>query len=205
MHHDAKGRKKEVVFNQQYHLFVLEDESESIQDIKSEADVLRSTIADRDHQLTEILEEMARIIAQYESTIEQQGTSTPAHNKGKTIEEVSPRQVRRKLQQFTTFATQALWFSESFGLMPDYIQLHKINSLSPVKVALESLHDARQKDQQPSEDDSNKVLAALYILDRFAVSDESYHELSMASNLPPLYKLKRVRIALNESLHNQAA
>ena len=41
---------------------------------------------------------------------------------------------------------------------------------------------------------------ALYILDRFAVSDEACHELSMASNLPPLYKIKNERLVLNGSL-----
>ena len=40
----------------------------------------------------------------------------------------------------------------------------------------------------------------LYIVDWFAVSYDAYHDLSVASNLPPLQRLKQACAALNSSL-----
>ena len=101
------------------------------------------------------------------------------------------------MKKFTNFAQQALWFAESFGLVPDYIQAHKTVSGSPVKI---SLTDETPPSPSPNEDDYSKVQQMLYIVDRFAVSDDAYHELSVASSLPPLHRLKQVRAALNSSL-----
>ena len=57
----------------------------------------------------------------------------------------------------------------------------------------------------PDEMDFNKVLQMLYVVDRFAVSDDAYHELSVVSDLPPhvLYLLKNTRTSLNSSLDLQ--
>ena len=40
-------------------------------------------------------------------------------NKGKQIDEVSPRQARRKVAHVTILSKQALWFAHSFGLVPE--------------------------------------------------------------------------------------
>lgn len=41
----------------------------------------------------------------------------------------------------------------------------------------------------------------LYLLDRFALSDEAYHELaSITRDLPPLYQVKQQRRELNEGI-----
>lgn len=54
----------------------------------------------------------------------------------------------------------------------------------------------------PSEKDYAKLRQILYILDRFAVSDEAYHEheLSVSFSLPSIYWLKEARSSLNASL-----
>ena len=101
------------------------------------------------------------------------------------------------MKTFTNFAQQALWFAESFGLVPDYIQVHKAVSGSPAKI---SLTDDTPLSPSPSEEDYSKVQQILYIVDRLTVSDDAYHELSIASNLPPLHRLKQARAALNSSL-----
>ena len=90
--------------------------------------------------------------------------------------------------------------SESFGLIPEYVHLRKTKSGSPVKVPF-SPSNLRISSEQPTADDHEKVLQTLYILDRFAVSDESYHELgTLSGTLPPLYKVKKARNIINESL-----
>ena len=126
-------------------------------------------------------------------------TTNICSNSGKTIEEVSPRQARRKMKDITTFSKQALWFTESFGLVPDYVQMHKAQSGSPVKVTLCENYPTPSP-SAPSENDYAKVRQILYILDRFAVSDEAYHELSVSSSLPSIHRLKEARSSLNASL-----
>ena len=198
----ASGRKRENLLEQFYHIFVLQDEAESFDEMVNE-------IARGEEQITTLLEEMATIlVSRSENDINVANTDTTASptfiNKGKTIEEVSPRQGQRKLAKYKTFAQSALWFSESFGLVPEYILLHKSISKSPVKVTFNATDD---NTQQPSGHDFEKVMQVLYILDRFAVSDEAYHEIRMSSKqsdststLPPLYQVKNSRRALNSTI-----
>jgi len=47
-------------------------------------------------------------------------------------------------------------------------------------------------------DDAKRGRQNLYLLDRFNVSDEAYHELTMTSNnLPRLYKIKNLLAEFN--------
>lgn len=120
-------------------------------------------------------------------------------NSGKTIEEVSPRQALRMIHEVTTFSKQALWFAESFGLIPDYVQMHKAQSALPIKI---TIHDESPSPSpsMPSESDYANICQVLYVLDQFAVSDEAYHELSVTSSLPLLHHLKEAHSNLNASL-----
>ena len=74
-------------------------------------------LAQKDEEITEILQEMAVLVAKEDTTL--RDTTNICSNSDKTIEEVSPRQARRKMKNITTFSKQALWFAESFGLVPD--------------------------------------------------------------------------------------
>ena len=101
---------------------------------------------------------------------------------------------REEDSNFTTFTKKALWFAESFGLIPETLQLLKAVSGSPVKVPVnEPLPPASYSSNPPSKGtDYEKILQVLlYIVDRFCVSDEAYHELcSISKDLPPLYRVK---------------
>ena len=197
-HHKGTYQQRHKVLEQTYHLHVLEGECDHFDDIEHEKQQLQKEITEKDHEVEQLLEEMAGTIIEYEQQAEKGLVDvTNFVNRGKTIEKVSPRQARRKMKTFTNFAQQALWFAESFGLVPDYIQVHKAVSGSPAKI---SLTDDTPPSPSPSEDDYSKVQQMLYIVDRFAVSDDAYHELSIASNLPPLHRLKQARTALNSSL-----
>ena len=208
------GRKAQTILHKEYHLFVLEGEAESIKDIREMKDAAEMQAALWKHQhetkqleVTQLLEDMAESIITYEemmkrleARIEDSEATVARRNDTKTVEEVSPRQARRKMSQFTSYVHQALWFSESFGLIPEYVHLRKTKSGSPVKVPF-SPSNLRISSEQPTADDHEKVLQTLYILDRFAVSDESYHELgTLSGTLPPLYKVKKARNIINESL-----
>ena len=189
----SKGRKREGLLSKNYHLFVLEGEAENM-------GTLKEAVTRKDEELTQLLEDMAAKI-----TEDQEAGHTSSQtqlNRGRPIEEVSPRQARRKLKQVTSLAKQSLWFAESFGLVPDFIHLHKTHSGSPVKLAIgsEMCDRASQKSIQPSSSDYEKLCQVLYVVDKFAISDEAYHELVTTSSLPPLHKVKGVRKALNTSI-----
>ena len=81
-----------------------------------------------------------------------------------------------ELRQFSTTSEQALWFASSFGLELEYLQARKAKSGSPVKVSFQE-SQVDPPAPHPSDDDRHKLLQVLYVLDKFAVSDEAYHEL----------------------------
>ena len=50
-------------------------------------------------------------------------------------------------------------------------------------------------------DDEDQLLSVLYLLDRFAVSDQFYHEISMTNkSLPRSYLIKRARERINSEI-----
>ena len=189
------GRKRNSLLQQCYKMSVLNGECENIDDVENQVQQLEDEIMRKEQEITDILQEMAVLVAEEDTTLND--TTNIQSNSGKTIEEVSPRQARRKMKDVTTFTKQALWFAESFGLIPEYVQMHKAQSGSPVKV---TISDESPLHSTPTESDYAKVRQVLYVLDRFAVSDEAYHELSVTSNLPPLHHLKTARSSLNASL-----
>lgn len=116
------------------------------------------------------------------------------------------RQARRKILTFITFTKKALWFAESFGLIPETLQLRIAVSGSPVKIPVNDPLPPASYSSNPASKgtDYEKILQVLYIVDRFCVSDEAYHELSSISkDLPPLYRVKRARLSLNSTLELQ--
>ena len=84
---------------------------------------------------------------------------------------------------------KALWFAESFGLKLKSIE---VESQSGSVVTLPLCAEPQPQEDHPSSpDDSEVTRATLYLLDKFAVSDEFYHELSMSyKDLPQSYKIK---------------
>ena len=105
-------------------------------------------------------------------------------NSGKHIDEVSDRQKRRKLAKFKESTTKALWFAETFGLEVESISTKTSNDGHKLVIPLGS-----QQDNHPSIEPAtstaptdrnchSNVMQTLYLLERFGVSDESYHELT---------------------------
>ena len=74
---------------------------------------------------------------------------------------------------------------------------------SPLKICLTG---EEHQQESTKHTDMDKVYQVMYILDRFAVSDEAYHEIRMASKqsgyavLPPLYVVKQTRKEMNSSM-----
>ena len=113
---------------------VLNGECERIDNIETRVQQLEDGMTRKDQEITELLQEMAVLVAKQDTMLTD--TTNIRNNTGKTVEEVSPRQIRRKMKDVTTFSKQALWFAESFGLIPDYVQMHKAQSGSFSRVSL---------------------------------------------------------------------
>jgi len=91
---------------------------------------------------------------------------------------------------------------KTFGLIPEYVQARKAISGSPIKVPLAPSDNTSHTGSipGPTAADHDKIAQVLYILDKFAVSDEAYHELaSISEGSVPLYKVNRMRSSLNVS------
>ena len=100
-------------------------------------------------------------------------------NSGLPVDGVSERQRRRKMAHFKDNVDKALWFADSFGLVPESLTVRAATSGVITTVDLKPR-------QQPSPQavistDSGKIMQTLYLLERFGVSDEFYHELTQVS------------------------
>ena len=122
---------------------------------------------------------------------------------GKDISEVKKKS--RTLTAFMSRATTALWFAKSFGL-----ELQSL-TVSELKTGLK--HTPTAEGQDPSSESSNgfdtlseeeksRVEKVLFLLDKFCVGDNFYHELTMVvDGLPKSYLVKQRRSQLNDICH----
>ena len=101
-------------------------------------------------------------------------------NTGAAYECVGTRQQKRKLAKFKSAADAALWFSESFGLVPKQLTVCTSISNEVINIPLgESPEPPKDRSVQPAREvDELCAMQTLYLLDRFGVSDEFYHELT---------------------------
>ena len=131
--------------------------------------------------------------------------------KGKNISDVTKKS--RTLKCFLSRAKTALWFAESFGLNITSINVTEKKTGIVHSVSVDgcdqpntSTSTAGTGDaQQPSgfdalsKDEKDKVEEILFLLDKFYVGDEFYHELSMiVESLPKSYLIKQRRNQLNK-------
>ena len=106
-------------------------------------------------------------------------------NHGRAYDEVADRQKKRKVRTIKTAAEQALCFIDSFGLSVEKVVLKSTNdevvelNYSSSPLSLPTGTGGTDLDADTSVDET------LYLLEKFGVSDECYHELIMLHpNLP---------------------
>ena len=111
---------------------MFQNELESFSEIAEERDesLLRAEqwkvqVEQHKEEVTALLQDMAEDVLTFSAELELQSaqikelSALPSMiNKGKEIDEASPRQARRKVAQVATLSRQALWFAHSFGLQP---------------------------------------------------------------------------------------
>jgi len=223
----ATGRKKEALKEKKYKLSVRRNETETVQskqlelekalseveewrkqydDLSAEKEKLyydmAKAITDMKEEITE-LKQANKELMEYIDILER-NSNLKCIGHGKQHHELGAKQQRRRLNVLKTKAQCALWFSKSFGLDLNEIKLqdqhgkmHKIDYNTP-----EHSQTNTGGYNNLSENDKTKIEQVLFLLDKFCVSDEVYHELSLIGDgLPKSYLIKQKRTDLNKLNH----
>ncbi len=124
----------------------------------------------------------------------------PLANSGRGVDQVAERQRRRKIVQLRNECKRALWFADSFNVDIIKIVARTKTTNEEISLPMSSPPFDIPTSSQPSHD-SEQLHQMLYLLDRFAVSDEFYHQLSMVNrSLPKSYKIKEARQRINSNI-----
>ncbi len=185
--------KKELITVHRYYINVLNQLIEAKSTQREQA----TKIADLESQVNKLKTENTELFSYLETKL---GAGLPL-NRGKLFDDVSKQQQNRKILDLKEYTTNALWFAETYGLVPKSITL-KSNAGTKVKVSLDDKLPSGQRKANflslPSED-KRKIQELSYILDRFAVSDGVYHELHMlCDDLPQSRLLVQARNDLSK-------
>ena len=213
----TKGGSQRKELNSKSRIFhIFEEQILSIQDLKREDEFMKDEIAEWKRSYANLQEESKKLyqemlLAMHErekeiSTLQQQNRelldyieclekNESLQNKGKDISEVKNKS--RSLKTFLTHAQTALWFSNSFGLSIQGIQVKEQKTGQTHHLELE-----KNTGSSLSDEDKTKIEQVLFLLDKFCVGDSFYHELTMTVNgLSKSYPVKQRRDQLNEICH----
>ncbi|XP_077866238.1 uncharacterized protein LOC144353838 [Saccoglossus kowalevskii] len=140
---------------------------------------------------------------------------------GRKITHVKDKQRKRKLKVLESKAEIALWFTRSFGLTVNTLSAtdedkgeiifnFSNNIITDSKSQL-PCNEKEMPDVSPDvrigtlpENEQYEIYELQHLLDRFSISNEAYHELTMTvsgKNLPRSYLVKQCRKNLNEVCH----
>lgn len=149
---------------------------------------------------------------------------TSVANKGKALSDVKERQRRRKMAHIKESTKCALDFTKSYHIDLQSISFTATDSQDSFVIKYTDLNSSQssQSDssqiqlasESPSQSTSTQLTltsspesletqtpAILYLLDKYGVSDDFYHELTMLnSSLPQSHKVKQLRKGITESI-----
>lgn len=148
---------------------------------------------EKDEALIEIeaLKSQNKILAEY---IENKFPNDNFTNSGKVFDDLKTRQISRKIRTLETYAQKALWFAESFGIMPEKL-ICKSKAGKDLTLNLNTKTSSESSSfQNLSESEKQKIRQLVFILDKFCISDAAYHELTMIfDDMPRKYLLLQSR------------
>ncbi|CAG2186020.1 unnamed protein product [Mytilus edulis] len=121
-------------------------------------------------------------------------------NSGKEFTEISDNK-SRKNREFKSKAETALWFAESYGLVPQYIKLQ--SSIGEAfKVDFQPTDYNKSSFQDLPDEEKQKIKDLLFILEKFNVSESAYRELTLyCDGLPRKYLISQCRDDINHLYH----
>ena len=125
-------------------------------------------------------------------------------NTGKSVDDVQSRQKRHKLALLKESCYTALRFADTFNidLLSVVFRTKKNNEI--IKIQYQQNNEKVVIPTQTTTVDSSSITTlqqVLYLLDKFAISDEFYHELAMLfPSLPHSYLVKETRKRISNSI-----
>ncbi len=128
-------------------------------------------------------------------------------NQGRSFDEVHKRQKIRKVASVKHGTELALSFVKSFGLSVEKVVLRSPTKLVELTYDLPessagcSSSSSTAADGETESTETENVDETLYLLERFGVSDECYHEMTqLFPHLPRLYVVKNERKDISQSV-----
>lgn len=164
------------------HVLKVSELQEEVEEMQKEVEELQQDLSELQQDFTLAIEELAASQESVEHMTSQLNQvlieRSDMVNRGKIYDDLSSRQQRRKLSHFQRAADAALWFSESFGLIPTQLTVRTSVNDDSFTVPLSDTAPPLPDTPPVREIDEFCAMQTLYLLDRFGVSDEFYHELT---------------------------
>ena len=166
------------------------------EEIKTLYEEMQEEIKTHETRQEKLLDENERL-EQYVRKLERYSDLTKKNRKD--ISKVSPTTKWRYLKDLKTRAQKALWFMEQFGLKILNLEVQQNDGVCQKLNLKEKESDsvvsaATESDSASclSEEAKSEIEKVLFLMDKFGVSEEFYHELSMVfTSLPRSYLVKR--------------
>jgi hypothetical protein len=116
-------------------------------------------------------------------------------NIGRALDELEERQRSRKTNQQREACKRALWFCDSFS-----VNLLSVSFQTQMKNELVHLtyHDEPATEKEDDDNNNQAAYAILYLMDKFGISDQFYHEFNPF--LPRYYRIKAIREKLSSTI-----
>ena len=220
----ASGRKKKDLLSGSYRMNIFLEEVLSVDMLHAELERETKIIKNLEKENQKIYEELIEEIKQKKIREDQMLTETVSLKKyieklekkigtdknAKELSTLSPTTKWRYLKDLKTRAQKALWFLRAYGLKLNSLEVEETNStctthnfnLGDPSSTAPTNTGSTSKYSTLTEDDKKKVEEVLFLMDRFSVSEEFYHQLTMVCDgLPRSYLVKQCKNHLNELSH----
>ena len=178
VHNEVKkkaGRGRELLLECVFVLPICAEDAITAEQLQAEICELESDLASAMEELAISQDAIDHMSTQFNGLLMERDEMI---NCGKKMVEVGKKQQKRKLAHFKSAAEGALWFAESFGLIPECLDARVSGSEDRVKIPLMEEQVSQAKQPKTRQVDEAVAIQTLYLLDQFGVSDEFYHELT---------------------------
>ena len=144
-------------------------------------------------------------VLKLQKTIQQQTqeSSLKRHTR-KPLSEVSRQQQYNRKKQMATTVKKSLTCCENEAFQPCSLELKDKDTGDQVILDVNKGTFAYKDEVVKTTNTSDQICSTLYVKDKFSISNEAYHELSMMSDLPSLSQIKKLTVSLNSQCNIQS-
>jgi hypothetical protein len=213
------GRKRQLFVQCQRLVAVYSEELENVKEIsfrlsqfKKENIVLEDRCknllsellqaTNSDHADTDLSEQNSKM-EEYITYIQQNAF---LENTGKKLDDLEDKHFHRKLRTIENHSEKVMWFAETFGLIPKIIKCETLGGKQCDLILNKTGNNRKSHYADLEIAEKDKLKSLVNILDRFAVSDAAYSELSLKFNgMPRKYMIVQCRNDMDSIFHIERA